>query len=196
MTKVKSDSQAEVYRHLAMLFYPPDKVELEKFGVFDHLVGYARQFDSDLLLGVTELQDEYNSFTEEELKIEFSKLFIGPFELAAPPYGSVYLDEKYQIHGPSTVMVQNIYQNNNLLVELAEPPDHIAIELEFIALMLQEDQPLDEENEFTTFFKDLFEPWVNPFCERILKGTTNNYFICLAGVLKAVVDTTSYGLSD
>jgi TorA maturation chaperone TorD len=50
----------------------------------------------------------------EPLKIDFSKLFVGPYKLFAAPYGSVYLDGERQVMGDSTLDVKNRYREAGL----------------------------------------------------------------------------------
>ena len=68
----------------------------------------------------------------ESLKSDFSRLFIGPFKLLAPPYGSIYLDGNSCLMGASTMEVRQLYRNEGLNPVIKEAPDHIAIELEFM----------------------------------------------------------------
>ncbi len=187
-------SQAGLYKHLSMLFYPPDKSELTGSSVFDSLIHFAKQMDSKLLLEVSRLPKNFDSYSEQELNIEFSKLFLGPFGLIAAPYGSVYLDDQFQVNGPSTVMVNRIYMNHDLQLELSELPDHIAIELEFIALLLEEGQTFEKGSELELFHSNYFEPWISPFCEKIINGTDNGYFSCLARVLVGVTKSCSINI--
>ncbi|UTW70898.1 molecular chaperone TorD family protein [Anaerobacillus sp. HL2] len=37
-----------------------------------------------------------------KLKVDFAKLFVGPFDVLAPPYSSVYLNEGRAVYGEST----------------------------------------------------------------------------------------------
>ncbi len=184
-----------LYRNLGLLFYFPDKEELKTLGVFDLLSEYIEQFQPNLTRYVISMRDSFEACSEEELKIEFSKLFIGPYKLIAPPYGSVYLDGQSQVHGPSTVLVENHFRRHNLKVELKEPPDHIAIELEFVGILLQKCESPQLEEEILTFYTDLFEPWIDPFCDRIIEGTDIEYFSNLAKLIKDTKELTSKMIS-
>ena len=55
-----------------------------------------------------------NTENLEKLKVEFARLFIGPYRLAAPPYGSIYLDEERKIMGDSTIDVRRRYIESGL----------------------------------------------------------------------------------
>ncbi|MHA2068539.1 MAG: TorD/DmsD family molecular chaperone [Candidatus Thorarchaeota archaeon] len=73
------------------------------------------------------------------LTIDYSKLFVGPYKLLAPPYGSVYLENTTRVMGDSTLDVKNRYAEEGLLVDLKEAPDHIAIELEFMYYLISKE---------------------------------------------------------
>jgi len=80
----------------------------------------------------------------EELKIEYARLFIGPFKLLVPPYGSMYLEDEEHLMANSTLDVQRRYEEENIDVAIQEIPDHISIELEFMYyLMYQEMSALE-----------------------------------------------------
>ena len=74
-----------------------------------------------------------------ELLVEAARLFVGPFELAVPPYGSCYLDQGRCVMGDSTMAVQSFYRKWGLALasDANEIPDHIAVELEFMHVLLQ-----------------------------------------------------------
>jgi TorA maturation chaperone TorD len=69
-----------------------------------------------------------------ELTVEYCRLFLGPDTLPCPPYGSVYLD-RGQAMGPTALDALSRYRGQGLDVTRGwrEPPDHIAVELEFLA---------------------------------------------------------------
>jgi DMSO reductase family type II enzyme chaperone len=75
----------------------------------------------------------------EALRVDYSKLFVGPYKLLAPPYGSVYLENSTRVMGDSTLDVKNRYSKEGLQVDLKEAPDHIAIELEFMYYLISKE---------------------------------------------------------
>ncbi len=64
----------------------------------------------------------------EELTIDHARLFVGPFALLAPPYGSVYLEGERRLMGDSTLAAGECY--NEVGLELAAAT-RIFIESEF-----------------------------------------------------------------
>ena len=57
--------------------------------------------------------DLINSIPDDQgfdsLRIDFAKLFVGPFKLLAPPYGSIYLEDK-RLMRESTLDVMKYYR--------------------------------------------------------------------------------------
>jgi len=71
--------------------------------------------------------------TLEALQVEHTRLFINSLpEVPCPPYGSIYL-EGCCMSG-STVAIGAVYRR--LGIESDELPDHIAVEFEFLSLLL------------------------------------------------------------
>ena len=129
-------TRSEIYKLLAECYYTPDKALsgkitdlVEKLG----LVGLqARQ---DINWGGKKFLKVGNI---EELKVEYARLFVGPYTLPAPPYGSVYLESERRIMGNSTMDVVNRYRQSGLVVaeDFKDAPDHIAAELEFMHFLI------------------------------------------------------------
>lgn len=68
----------------------------------------------------------------EALQAEYVRLFINALpEVPCPPYGSVYLEGT--LMGESTVRLKKLYARYGWLTP--EMADHIAVELEFLALL-------------------------------------------------------------
>lgn len=74
----------------------------------------------------------------EPLTVDYAKLFMGPYQVPAPPYGSIYLEGKREVMGQSTINALNQYQAAGLSItgRVKEAPDHIAIELEFMYYLI------------------------------------------------------------
>ena len=116
-----------------------------------------------------------NTENLEKLKVEFARLFIGPYRLAAPPYGSIYLDEERKIMGDSTIDVRKRYLDSGLAISenFKDAPDHIAAELEFMYFLVSNEinakssEQLDESFEFMyrqkSFLVDHLGAWIVNF---------------------------------
>jgi len=101
-----------------------------------------------------------------EIEFQFNRLFVGPDQIAAPPYASVYLEKSPVLMGSSTLGVRKIYASLGLEVPCkgSIPDDFIAFELDAIcAIMTREKLDL-------TTLKQLISghmtKWIPCFCER------------------------------
>ena len=142
-----------------------------------------------------DLKDLLTSENLDEAVIEYARLFIGPFALVAPPYGSVYLDEGKQVLGDSTLAVQKFYHREGLELpdDFKDMPDHIAVELEFMSSMAAEysemiaskdshaSVSMDKQSEFAETF---LLPWLPQFCDRVCEGSDMDVYKRLAECLR------------
>ena len=136
---------------------------------------------------------------EEGLTVEYARLFVGPFELKAPPYGSVYLDGERKVMGNSTIEVIKLYEETGLVMDkdFKELPDHIAVELEFMYYLIHKEVEALEKSEKEKalafgetrlrFFNRFLSPWIPPFCEKIKEATDNQFYIGLADCLSTFI---------
>ena len=129
----------EVRRLLAALLCEPQRDLLLQEEVAPRLVTALRALapgHADELDGLSAALDREDQKT---LLSEYTRIFIGPDRLPAPPYGSVYLGLERQVLGPTTEEVRRLYAEEGLVVSdgVHEPPDHVALELEFAAFLLE-----------------------------------------------------------
>ncbi|MHC4164799.1 MAG: TorD/DmsD family molecular chaperone [Planctomycetota bacterium] len=112
------EERAAEYRLLSLCFHPPDEQLLEALRETG-LPGLVPSASPAL----------------DELQREYARLFVGPFTVPAPPYGSVYLENEGRVLGESTMDVMARYAEEGLRTTLKEPADHVAIELEYVYLL-------------------------------------------------------------
>ncbi|HEM8643209.1 TPA: Tat proofreading chaperone DmsD, partial [Enterobacter hormaechei] len=64
--------------------------------------------------------------SDEALKDAWQRLFIGPYALPAPPWGSVWLDRESVLFGDSTLALRQWMRENHIAFEIQqnEPEDH------------------------------------------------------------------------
>lgn len=75
----------------------------------------------------------------ERVRRDHARLFVGPFRVLAPPFGSVYLEEAGKLMGDSTADALRHYAEAGFKVECPGPPDHVSLELEFMARLAAEE---------------------------------------------------------
>lgn len=183
------------FRLLAACFYEPEKDLFEEAKLFDNLKEYLQQICPEAAGFVGEMGNSIQKYSDEELRIEYARLFMGPFELIAPPYGSVYLDEGGRVMGDSTMEIIDIYQKEDLARsdDFKDLPDHIVVELEFISYLIYKEREAMEKSDPNTakeyadkqedFLSNFIRPWVPQFCKKIKEGTGNRFYTALADCL-------------
>ena len=115
----------------------------------------------------------------EAAKDEYTRLFIGPVSLVAPPWESVYGQQDALLFQESTLEVRNTYRRFGLIPEgyphVAD--DSLALELHFMTLLAQrsldafyagEDADLSESlTGASDFLRKHLLVWVPKFTERM-----------------------------
>ena len=190
--------RADCYRLLSACFYPPGELQGND-GFFSDLAGLVERLCPGAAGFLMEMHEAFGRCDAEELAVDYAKLFVGPFELKAPPYGSVYLDGERRVMGDSTLRVISMYQGAGLSIDegFREVPDHIAAELEcmhYLASKAAEElEGSAPGNEFTfvstqkRFMDELLGPWVPAFCELIKRESSSAFYRVLAGSLEAFI---------
>ncbi len=125
--------RAVAYKLFAEAYYPPEErslVQAER--IVRELSGICPEAETAIALMASGLAAAEGEV--EELATDHARLFVGPFALLAPPYGSVYLDRERRLMGDSTLEVEAFYREAGLEVAegFPEPPDHVVVELEYM----------------------------------------------------------------
>lgn len=196
-------AQCNCFKLLSACFYEPEKELFTQENLCGNLTSLFAQAgcqaaaEAAARMGTALMQD-----SSEDLCVEHARLFVGPFELVAPPYGSVHLEKARRVMGDSTMEVQRMYQEAGLALDVKEAPDHIALELEFMHyLSLLEANAAGEDTarvhevaqKQAEFFHHFLSPWVPDFCQAIRKGTDNAFYMALADCLESFVDAMTAG---
>ncbi len=140
------------------------------------------------------------------LTIDYSKLFVGPYGLLASPYGSIYLEDKNQVMGNSTIDVKKRYAEEGLDIGLKEAPDHIAIELEFMYFLIFQEISAFNNHDFgnmtrcqskqRAFLETHLGVWVSDFTNKVAENTETVFYKKLARLTQPFVKEDLKYLSD
>ncbi len=195
--------RGDCYRLLAACFYYPQKETFIQESVFKNLTDAFKRVCPPAAIFSENMGEAISLYSNEELLIDYSQLFVGPQELIAPPYGSVYLDKERKVMGNSTIAVREMYRESGLAMsgDFRELPDHIAAELEFMYfLIIKETEALEKAAtdsalhfvEMQRLFTDKFlGQWVGLFCRKIKEGTDNAFYRALADCVSTFVGNCS-----
>ena len=117
------------------------------------------------------------------LQNEYVRLFINALpEVPCPPYGSFYLEGA--LMGESTVRVRNVYLSYGFQTD--EVADHIAVELEFLALLttLSNRDSLQKDYDFLL---DHLRHWTPEFFDRVEENDETGFFKAVSRYAKNVI---------
>jgi len=193
----REESRRDAYKLLSACYYLPDEsivhtaAQLERalHGVSTEAAAFAAKMQTTIDL--------------ELLKIDFSNLFVGPFKLLAPPYGSIYLEGKREVMGASTLDARQRYAAAGLDFsdEVKEAPDHIALELEFMYYLvfkeLEAFGQADTERaskyleQQTAFLAKHLGRWAAKFAGNIQQHATTGFYQQLGQATKIFVQQDS-----
>lgn len=195
--------KADSYRFLSACFCLPKRELFFQENLFKNLTHSLTRTCAEASIFSSEMEKAFLKADEEELTVEYARLLVGPYELKAPPYGSVYLDGERRVMGDSTMEVIRLYEEAGLVMDkdFKELPDHIAVELEFMYYLIHKEVEALERSEKDKatalkatrnhFFNRLFSPWVPAFCEKMKESTNNPYYINLADCLSTFITNQS-----
>ena len=115
----------------------------------------------------------------------YVRLFVNAKEgISAPLYESCYEFENAPMMGKSAVEMTQRFKSKGLSMEniVHEPPDHLAIELEYLFFVLQETEGFIP-NEAVSFASETMMPWVSVFNQRLKSVTDECKFYFFASSL-------------
>lgn len=122
--------------------------------------------------------DESDDFLED-LQVEHTRLFInGVPHVAAPPYGSVYLDKSLQGKYTEDVLVY-YHSLGYTITENADFPDNLIHQLEFLSLLAEEGN-IEAEKEFLSRF---FLPWYDVFSQLVKKEYQHPFYFVIISII-------------
>lgn len=197
-------SRRDCYQLMAACFYQPQKELFLEEKVFENLGTLLKKVCPEAEQFAGKMANSVVQYGNDELLVEYARLFVGPNELLAPPYGSIYLEEGGRVMGESTARVMEFYRAEGLFMDerFNNLPDHITAELEFMYYLSYNEVEALEKNDTEraahfldrreTFFRMFLGAWVAPFCEKIKQGTENEFYKALADCLAFFISKTNH----
>ncbi|WNF36199.1 molecular chaperone TorD family protein [Bacillaceae bacterium IKA-2] len=186
--------KANLYKVLSELYNKPNHSLLE---LFEPLKNSLEALYPDLVTYGVELEEEFSNFHNQDeeliaLAVEHAKLFIGPFDVLALPYSSIYLESGRQLQGESTRYVQQMYQEAGISMskDFKDIPDHIKVELEFVYYLYfqyAETNELTYLTALTKFIDTHLSKWILPFKEQVFKRANLSFYKKLVDLTARVV---------
>jgi putative dimethyl sulfoxide reductase chaperone len=126
-------AREDMCRFLAACYYQPGS-EFAEERLFDSMLAAAEQLDPTLAELARDLGDAFVGQELEALLVDYARLFLGPGEALARPYGSFWLSGDKTVMQDSTLAVRELFRQGGLDLDESfnEVPDHVAVELELL----------------------------------------------------------------
>ena len=192
-------ARADTCRFIAACYYQPEPAFAEE-KLFDSLLESAALVDANLLPYARKLGEEFRTSGIDTLLLDYTRLFLGPSHILAKPYGSIWLEDAKTVMGDSTMAVLELYKLGGFEIdeEFRELPDHIAVELEFLYLLIFRETEARSEGDSAglsamtdlkkRFLSQHLGRWVAPFTAAVLESAECEFYRQLAGLTKAFVE--------
>ncbi|ABI55568.1 TorD/DmsD family molecular chaperone [Alkalilimnicola ehrlichii MLHE-1] len=165
-------TRAELYLCLGQAFIPPVQAE------YHEAMGEALPADLDELLPDTDAGQQLRNAmrqidSHETLLRGYSRLFLVP-PYPAPLNAGLYIDQAMM--GPSVVEMEGYYQRHGLArdVSFRDTPDHLALQLQFLALLLASASQAEDGESATHYLEEardflnrFLRPWPNDWVRKL-----------------------------
>lgn len=188
----RAGAREDLCRFLAACYYQLGPEFAEEM-VFDSMFNAAIRIDPELAGFARQLGERFRAEGIDDLLLDYTRLFLGPNEAVALPYGSVWLERDRTLMGDSTMAVQALYAQGGFDIDEAfrELPDHVAAELEFLYLLIfRENEARREGNADALktkaalrkrFLDEHLGRWIEPFAAAVIAGAQSGFYRALAG---------------
>jgi len=191
--------RGETYKFLSECYYLPSPALIEMLDSLEERLGSVC---AEACRHVSRMKEELAGATDlDEMKIDYARLFVGPYELLAPPYGSVYLDTERRVMGDSTLEARKMYRDVGVDVADAfrDLPDHIAAELEFMHFLIFKEieaitrcdanRAMDYLEKQQVFLEKHLAAWVPRFVQHVVKSDSTEFYKHLAKATELFINS-------
>lgn len=191
-------AREDLCRLLAACYYEPEPAFAAE-GLFDNLLAAAREVDAAFVPHAQAMGEAFRATEAQALLLDYTRLFLGPMDILAKPYGSVWLDHEKTLMNDSTMAVLELYKEADFEMdeEFRELPDHIAAELEFLYLLLFRENEALRAGDTTRlaqardlkrrFLTDHLGRWIGPFAAAMRGHAQTDFYRQLADLTEIVV---------
>jgi putative dimethyl sulfoxide reductase chaperone len=191
-------ARADLCRLLAACYYEPGP-EFAEERVFDSMRTAAALVGPEVASLAQRLGQAFAAGDPEELLVDYTRLFLGPVDAAAKPYGSVWVTGEATLMQPSSMAVLAIYREGgfDLAEDFRELPDHVAAELEFLYLTLFRENAARRTDDLDAvaaalalrrrFLTEHLGAWVDPFTRAMENAAQTDYYRILAPLTRQFV---------
>lgn len=192
VTNAQKPALLKSLQKLCSIFWGPDLEKCQEILVEDYFLPFEiidNVSGNDAQDTLEKFQESIRNFSDAEtlfnyLEEAYVRLFVNARGgIATPLYQSCYSDfkragTKASLMGESAVLMKQRFESKDLSLadDLNEPPDHLAIELEYLYFLLEKGWA-DKENELiaeaAAFAGESMLPWISE-----LRNQLQREFIC------------------
>lgn len=131
------------------------------------------------------LASGFAASVEESLPEAWQRLFIGPWALPAPPWGSVWLDKESVLFGESTLALREWMRANGIALDANrnEPEDHFGTLLQLAAWLCETEQ----EALFGQLLAWHLLPWSGRFLSVFVERAAHPFYQALGQLAQATL---------
>jgi TorA maturation chaperone TorD len=139
----------------------------------------------------TEAETAMNS--RENLSVAYAQLFVGPFNIQAAPWASLYLDPEQRLMGQASQYAIQAYAEAGLGPSSGrkDPPDHIMHELEFMYYLVFQEATTGEtawRDRQRRFWNEHLGQWLPKLAQAVRIAELDPYYGALAEFLRGFAD--------
>jgi len=187
----QAGAREDLCRFLSACYYEPAP-EFAEDRLFDSMLEAAGRLDPGLALLARQLGEAFAAQDLQTLLVDYARLFLGPVQPLAKPYGSFWLSGDTQLMQDSTMAVLELYEQGGLEIDkdFRELPDHVAVELEFLYLLTFTQNQARQRGDIEAlsasqllqgrFLDQHLGAWIGPFTAAVKAGAQTGFYRALA----------------
>lgn len=184
-------AREDLCRFLSACYYEPG-AEFAEEHLFDSMLVAATRIHPDLAQHARTLGAAFAAQDLQTLLVDYTRLFLGPMEALAQPYGSSWMKGAVQTGDNPPLAILDVYSDGGFEVdaEFMELPDHVAVELEFLYLLLFNRNQASRAGKLTEasateslqqrFLSEHLGAWIGPFTAAVQAGSKTAFYRELA----------------
>lgn len=194
----QASAHADLCRFLSACYYEPC-AEFTQEKLFDSMRVAATRIDPELAESARRLGQAFAEQDLQTLLVDYTRLFLGPTQTLAQPYGSFWLKAPTQTQDNPPPAILDLYSEGGFEIdhEFRELPDHIAVELEFLYLLTftrHQAHALGKTSEVSAtellqrrFLDEHLGAWIGAFAAAVKSGAETAFYRELAAFTERFV---------
>lgn len=153
---------------------------------------------SQVIKEINENKKNNNNSYEDLILADHQRLFVGPDEILAPLWESVYKTKDKLLFGKIELEVRNFYNSAGLDIKGNEPADYLPLELSFMSHLCDVNDEGDLENinesliKQHDFLKEHLLSWIPLWTEDVNKNAETQFWSGFALLLKGWLENDLY----